>query len=71
MLGVLEEVGQESSEVAVVTSSQEKIHEVHLASDEHFARQLQAFENILIGTPDNEFHGTDTVGRGLCIKRHK
>jgi hypothetical protein len=61
MLGVPEEVGRESSDVAVVTSSQEKIHEVHLTSDEHLARQFQAFENILIGTPDNEFHGTNSV----------
>ncbi|XP_078174140.1 E3 ubiquitin-protein ligase BIG BROTHER-like isoform X1 [Carex rostrata] len=58
MMGISEQIGGEvsSSEVAVVSSSQEKIHEVHITSDEHLARQLQAFENILIGTSDSEFH---------------
>ncbi|KAJ1693203.1 hypothetical protein LUZ63_009901 [Rhynchospora breviuscula] len=56
-MGISEEFGGDatSSEVAVI-SSQEKLHEVHITSDEHLARQLQAFENILIGTSDNEFH---------------
>ncbi|KAJ4803788.1 RING/U-box superfamily protein [Rhynchospora pubera] len=56
-MGISEEFGGEaaSSEVAVI-SSQEKLHEVHITSDEHLARQLQAYENILIGTPENEFH---------------
>jgi len=58
MMGISEQIGGEvsSSEVAVVSSSQEKIHEVHITSDEHLARQLQAYENILIGTSDSEFH---------------
>jgi E3 ubiquitin-protein ligase BIG BROTHER-like protein len=58
MMGISEEVGGglPSSEVSVVTSSQEKIHEVNITSDEHLARQYQAFENILIGASDSEFH---------------
>ena len=68
MMGISEEVGGglPSSEVSVVTSSQEKIHEVNITSDEHLARQYQAFENILIGTSDSEFHGTNSVPYGLC-----
>ncbi|KAJ4774758.1 RING/U-box superfamily protein [Rhynchospora pubera] len=56
-MGISEEFGGEAarSEVALI-SSQEKLHEVHITSDEHLARQLQAYENILIGTPENEFH---------------
>ncbi|KAF3325063.1 E3 ubiquitin ligase BIG BROTHER-like protein [Carex littledalei] len=58
MMGISEEVGGavSSSELDIVASSQEKIREVHITSDEHLARQLQAFENILIGTSDSDFH---------------
>lgn len=68
MMGISEQIGGavSGSEVAVVSSSQENIHEVHITSDEHLARQLQAFENILIGTSDSEFHGTNSVPYGLC-----
>ncbi|KAJ3692711.1 hypothetical protein LUZ60_011806 [Juncus effusus] len=56
MMGISEGIEGSSSELNIVSSSQEKIYESHLSSDEFLARQLQAFENILIGTSDREFH---------------